>query len=1307
MHIPILLELTWCNVVANHRVRYFLPSQVRGVYRFDETFSQVDASSYNQFAENKLRFLPCSLIDPIRCCMDLEEDFDSVREQVFLDMIPRDTNSRRARYFFNGHKYFHNVLHGTVDGADNYLEVQFVKKILAPLLNETGLGAFQPQKQIGPYFVDFALDGPTKLALEIDGFGKFSQRQDLDNFIERQNYITCQGWKIIRFTYGQIMHSTKATLRVLRDIFSADPYYQKFLVPGLAASGQPRQANLFDIFRTPVPKRLNVFDLVNAFYHVQDWFAQLAIENPTYEIFLRDELDFPFPLVALALSSLYSFLDAVSKIVDVKFDLPTVKVVAPRMANAWRDYLHPAISVTRRKLLSDVIAVCRNSIMNFSAFIPSPPRSEERLSFRNGLSFEEIHQHLDYITREVFGYNDGTNRFQDKVLKRIFDGKETLGISTTGSGKSFCFWLPALLKPGLTIVIAPLRSLMRDQRLTLLNYGISSMEFINSDIKNHVDQRRFLEEAKLGYLRLLYISPERLRIKKFVDELENLQKFVPINILAIDEAHCISEWGHDFRPSYLKIPSMRMSMAEKNPGLRLLALTATAGQQVEKDMRSILKLSETDVEREPMADRERFSYQIIPVTENNSKTAVFHKVLEKDLSTALKQESLSALLDHRNSRQEKAVGVVFCIYADPHGKNTVQDGISHYLFETMDVLEPDRVFNSRRGRPIYPKYNLDGFSDGRTRAFSSKHPTLCPHCHSYAYTSCGNRAVEEDDLDILDNNEPVAPAAGMKICQRCGHEFQGDKALSLKPRQWETLTKRNQNDFKDSRLDILVATKGFGMGIDKSSVRFVIHTSLSSGIESWYQEVGRAGRDNERAHIVLLADPPNDACQSELANSILKRPQCNWTGGCNHGRQSICDYGKQHLFITRSYPGAEADAIYALRMLDWLLSTYGQTGNNLIQLRFHFNDEISRRELALHRLLTLGLIEDYTISYGRPPHFEVILGFDSLPDSTEELEGLENLMEASLYDNIRHWDEAGKTQQTLTGVREEYRPLSDFAAKIQTFLIMSKRDPLSVQYRFFNIVYDHLLLLLDHTYKEVVTMRYDMLWNLCGVVNSAQDNKCQRVRVLPHFEGTESVDEAYRCGCCNVCSPELNFPDRVTPRPQNVSVERSMIELNELLQNNFLDIVKLRKLCEVFQDYRTATYSKGRAVLEGNPHNLPALYITREFSPPAELAANTKRFLRTANERRVSFGQLKELYKSSASKLKSDLLLLLNEQNTVCDRPEGWKFLFEEADMLDSGNEQLVALRDCLNFLLLVEELPSETESPRKKVLLMEEMINA
>jgi ATP-dependent DNA helicase RecQ len=357
----------------------------------------------------------------------------------------------------------------------------------------------------------------------------------------------------------------------------------------------------------------------------------------------------------------------------------------------------------------------------------------------------------------------------------------------------------------------------------------------------------------------------------------------------------------------------------------------------------ILKLGGEHVVRENVADREKFSYQIVTVEDSANKTQTYHEILSEHLPKALKQRSLEALVRQTNRRHEKALGIVFCIYADPHGKHSIWDGTAHYLFETMRILEPDEVFESNRGG--IDKYSLDAFGKGKVRAFASKKPTLCPRCGSYAYTTQKRHDVETDEEEaVIDDEErTIVETTGIKVCFHCHNEFEANEVATFSENNWRELVKANQNEFKHSRFDILVATKGFGMGIDKSSVRFIIHTSLSSGLESWYQEVGRAGRDNERAHIVLLVDPPNEPCRKELGAMEIKRPRCNYKGGCPHGKEALCDYGKQHMFITRSYPGAESDAVSALRMLDKLIVAREASEDGAIVVNSTTNDfRISR-----------------------------------------------------------------------------------------------------------------------------------------------------------------------------------------------------------------------------------------------------------------------------------------------------------------------------------------------------------------------------
>lgn len=1271
----------------NPVVRHFLPSVVRGVYRADGDFSKVgDAQEFARFAERKLHFLPANLVAKFRHHFSFANDFDAAKRSLTLSSSLFDsgrTSTQRASTFFQRHLYFQNALGGNaeIDGAENYLEVHFVRKILAPLLTDAGMRSIAPQHKVGPYFLDFALKGESQFAIEIDGFGKFKQRSDLDNFIKRQNYITSQGWRVIRFTYAQVMESTGATLKSLHSLLKSDPQVRHFLTV------QPPQTGaLWGADEETDPPQ--VMEVVNDFYRVQDHFIEtLLLDGGTVEPFcVRDNFNLGMPFVALAISALYQFLEAVQSVVDVDFDLPKVEISGTPVCPKWAEEMHPLVKATGVARIG-LVEWNANTVQLQPATLPAPPRAAGKVGFRSGLTLDAIQQRLQYFCSSVFGY-EKSKPFQNLIFQRVFNGEHVLGISATGSGKSLCFWLPALLRPGLTLIICPLRSLMRDQHLTLRNYGIACAEFINSDV-DKLNQRRIMEEARLGAIRLLYISPERLRIKKFLEELAQLQKTVTINFLAIDEAHCISEWGHDFRPAYLKLPFLREKLTKENEGLQLIALTATAGQQVERDVLGILKLQDREVARDRGADRIKFSYQMVPVQPGQTKAQAYEEILTRNLATALKQRSLSDLLKlKKNAQSEKAVGLVFCIYADPHGEHSIHDGVAHYLFETMRVLEPSKLLE---GRGKVKRYREDAFSSGLVRAYASKTPTLCPKCRSYEYTSKSfTRLIDDDENEDGSDEESLFPSrkiAGRKKCKKCQHEFDGDDAL--KPPNWEKLIKANQVDFKESKFDILVATKGFGMGIDKSSVRFVIHTSLSSGMESWYQEIGRAGRDNGRAHIVLLADPPNKPCLQELeAKGDPRIPSCKSYKHCPHGRDSLCDYGKQHMFISKSYPGVESDAVGALRVLDKLITAREASSAGTVSLSSS-NEYLSHTELAMYRLTVLGLVDDYVITYRRNPYFDVEFSLPDSLDSPAVIAMVQQKMQAKLSEYLSHIRnrQVRSIERELALRTQEYEPLDNFAAKTKKFVNFARHEEL------FKSVYQHLLLQLDHTYKDVVTMRYIMLWNLQKVVISQE---CRRIDILPYFG--EFPEKKYRCGCCDVCSPKLDFLETRRPPKINSSLAEKELELEKAYREELFDLAHLIDLKELFADYPTAKYRQARSILEGDPNNLSALFFAREFSPPDEYAANDRRLLRTANQNPLPLPEVVKLYSSSIAP-KAELLLALNEGDTSCDTLTGWQFLrTESAKPENNRHPKVAAMSECLDFMLWVDgDLPDSNETLKRK----------
>lgn len=324
------------------------------------------------------------------------------------------------------------------------------------------------------------------------------------------------------------------------------------------------------------------------------------------------------------------------------------------------------------------------------------------------------------ILKKTFGYSS-FRPLQREVIQNILAKKDTLVIMPTGGGKSLTYQIPGLIFKGITIVISPLISLMKDQVEQLNELGVDAL-FLNSSLSN-LDYQFNVEQIRSGNVKLLYVAPETLLLERTVELLDKLN----IDCITIDEAHCISEWGHDFRPVYREIATLK----PRFPKAVFVALTATATPQVQNDIANNLKLSTSN----------RF---IASFNRDN----LFLQVVEKTFP--LKQ-TLNFLDKHK-----KQSGIIYCF-----SRNQVDE-----LYKELD----------ERGFSVKPYH------------------------------------------------------AG----------------LSDKDRM------KNQEKFIKDDISIIVATVAFGMGINKPNVRFVIHYDLPKNIESYYQEIGRAGRDGLNADCLLL-----------------------------------------------------------------------------------------------------------------------------------------------------------------------------------------------------------------------------------------------------------------------------------------------------------------------------------------------------------------------------------------------------------------------------------------------------------------------
>ena len=356
--------------------------------------------------------------------------------------------------------------------------------------------------------------------------------------------------------------------------------------------------------------------------------------------------------------------------------------------------------------------------------------------------------------KTYFGYDD-FRPLQEEIIQSVIDGRDTLALMPTGGGKSLCFQVPTMAMGGLCLVITPLIALMKDQVENLRQRDIRAAAIYTG--MSYDQQKVALDNCQWGPYHFLYVSPERLESEEFRERLARL----PICLIAVDEAHCISQWGYDFRPSYLKIAQIRDLVGDEVP-IPILALTATATPDVVDDIQERLAFREKHVLRKSFL-RENLSYV---VRQTNKKADEIVHILNKVPGSAI------VYVRNRQRAQEIAAYLQ-------------EKGISADFYHA-GLTAQERSAKQEAWR-TYP------------------HPL--PEC------------TPKSEL------------------------FRG-------PRHGKGVTR------------VMVSTNAFGMGIDKPDVRMVIHHDLPDTIEAYFQEAGRAGRDEQKAFAVLLYDPTKDKAKA-------------------------------------------------------------------------------------------------------------------------------------------------------------------------------------------------------------------------------------------------------------------------------------------------------------------------------------------------------------------------------------------------------------------------------------------------------------
>jgi len=844
------------------------------------------------------------------------EELDDSRSIMLRDSFPSPLRSMWLKVLAQAHTAIdHQLTEPPVE--TNSLEE---KKFIEALAQKLGPSVYQLFEFQRPFHtlveteeaegfydqrVDFSLETKdTRLVVEIDGKQHEEEPQrTLDE--RRDRFLKKSNWEVVRISASDVKQNLiEKQLQDISERVSSD----LFLVAARRSYDQPlvtHDAGRAALQLVLVPFAISriqwaiVWAFLNGYLNTEEKTLKIAVIE-------RDT-----PCAFLAFRDFIKSIDHLRSLASIKQNLPAFKLVIFRNFESTFDdgisFLEagPRLSVTVHgaEEFGRLKREPFDLILSISMLRPGGGYGEEAIGQNPCIAINSVHsprgmnpqiesahpiqyhlgqkssESLLFLLHWIFrkrGFLEG----QFEILKRSLELKDMIGLLPTSGGKSLCYQLSSLLQPGMTLVVDPIISLMMDQIDNLRRSQIDVARSISSDLTRQ-EQIDVIKRVTDRSVLLLFVTPERLQIPSFRSALESLCQIISIPYLVVDEAHCISEWGHDFRPSYLKLAdNARRFCQHEDYHPSIIALTGTASSVVLSDIQRVIGLADDAIVTPETYDRPELDFEILRC-ESRQKWPKLREALLR---------------------------------------------LPQYF-----KMSPGEFFNNRNGGIIF-----------------------CPHVGwIYGIVEIANRIRKElqgviPDVKIYSGSAPK------------GYSFS----------EWKQIKTDNQRAFKENQVPLIVATKAFGMGIDKPNIRYTIHYNMPTSLEAFYQEAGRAGRDGSRAvcSLILSAEPSK------------WREYFDPTVGAEDLAQQVSttlekdDIYRMLYFHTSSWHGIEREFQAIMSLVNSRINTIIQSldydETTVMSIPFESEAESEAEddsrvttEKMLYRLSLLGLVKDYTLDH--------------------------------------------------------------------------------------------------------------------------------------------------------------------------------------------------------------------------------------------------------------------------------------------------------------------------------------------------------